>query len=247
MAVEVNLFIPCFIDQIAPEIGFSMVKILEKVGCVVHYNPEQTCCGQPAFNAGFWDEAAKVAEKCIHDFAESLQKTNQYIVAPSASCVGMLRNQYTRLLSNRVDTQWLHMLEGKVFELCEFLVDILEVDAIPNAYYKGRAVYHDSCSALRECMIYEAPRRLLASVEGLELLEPDHRTDCCGFGGTFSVKFPSIAAGMALQKVESAIQLGADLIISADFSCLMHLEGYIRKHKKNIRTIHIADVLANGW
>ncbi|GIV38590.1 MAG: glycolate oxidase [Thermonema sp.] len=247
MRVSVDLFIPCFVDQIAPEIGFSMIKILEKLGCSVSYNPNQTCCGQPAFNAGFFDEACKVAQKFVSDFRQALESEQHYIVAPSASCVGMVRNQYERLLGDALSKEHLFAIEHKVFELCEFIVDVLEVDKIPGAYYKAKAVYHDSCSALRECMIYDAPRKLLAGVEGLELHEPAHPNECCGFGGTFSAKFPAIAAGMAMQKVEDALAQGAELIISSDFSCLLHLDGYIKKHQKAVDTAHIADILASGW
>lgn len=247
MQVSVDLFIPCFVDQIAPEIGFSMIKILEKLGCSVHYNPKQTCCGQPAFNAGFFTEAEAVSRKFVDDFRSALESDNHYIVAPSASCVGMVRNQYERLLKEKLSKEHLFAIEHKVFELCEFLVDVLEVDHIPGAYYKAKAVYHDSCSALRECMIYDAPRKLLEKVEGLELYSLEHGQECCGFGGTFSAKFPAISAGMAMQKVEDALNQGAEVIISSDFSCLLHLDGYIKKHQKTIQTAHIADILASGW
>lgn len=247
MQVSVDLFIPCFVDQIAPDIGFSMIKILEKVGCSVHYNPNQTCCGQPAFNAGFFSEAEEVASKFVADFRQALEREHHYIVAPSASCVGMVRNQYERLLAGSLQKEYLFALENKIFELCEFLVDVLEIERVPGAYYKAKAVYHDSCSALRDCMIYDAPRQLLANVEGLELYSLEYAQECCGFGGTFSAKFPAIAAGMAMQKVEDALKQGADVIISSDFSCLLHLDGYIQKHQKNIQTRHIADILASGW
>lgn len=243
--LEVNLFIPCFVDQAYPETGMSMVKVLEKAGCKVQYNPNQTCCGQPAFNAGFFDEAASVATKFIHDFNTD---TFHYIVAPSASCVGMVRNGYGQLLNQGCmqDQQaGYQRIKTKVYEMSDFLVNVLKVERIKGARYVGKVAYHDSCSALRECGLYEEPRKLLRNVAGLELLEMPENETCCGFGGTFAVKFEAISVGMAQQKVNNALSVGADTIVSTDSSCLLHLDAYIRKEGLPIKTMHLADVLAS--
>ncbi|CAN5878118.1 (Fe-S)-binding protein [soil metagenome] len=240
----VDIFIPCFVDQVYPETGMNMVKLLEKVGCEVRYNPNQTCCGQPAYNAGFMAECREVAFKFLDDFSND---DRSYIVAPSASCVGMIRNAYASIFKTSSKFTNYRTMEKKVYELTEFLVDVLQIRTIPGSRLEGKATYHDSCSALRECGIKEGPRALLQGVEGLEMIEMAERETCCGFGGTFAVKFESISVAMAEQKVENALATGANYIISTDTSCLMHLEGYIQKNQKPIQTLHIADVLASGW
>jgi L-lactate dehydrogenase complex protein LldE len=240
----VDIFIPCFVDQLFPETGMNMVKVLEKIGCEVNYNPNQTCCGQPAFNAGFFDEARAVATKFLDDFSN---ETSHYIVAPSASCVGMVRNAYQDIFVKSSNLVKYRSMQKKVYELTEFLTDVMGITTIEGATLQGKFTYHDSCSALRECGIKAGPRALLENVKGLELVEMEDSETCCGFGGTFAVKFEAISTAMAEQKVENAIATGADYIISTDSSCLMHLETYIQKQKKPIKTMHIADVLASGW
>lgn len=242
--IIVDIFIPCFVDQLFPETGMNMVKVLEKVGCEVNYNINQTCCGQPAFNAGFFDEAREVANKFLDDFSS---ETSHYIVAPSASCVGMVRNAYQDIFVKSSKLVKYRSMQKKVYELTEFLTDVLGIRDIPGAALRGKFTYHDSCSALRECGIKEGPRALLSKVQGLEMVEMEDNETCCGFGGTFAVKFEAISTAMAEQKVENAIATGADYIVSTDSSCLMHLEAYIQRQKKPIKTMHIADVLASGW
>jgi len=240
--LNVDIFIPCFIDQAFPETGFNMVKVLEKLGCSVNYNPKQTCCGQPAFNAGYFDEAKEVGTKFLNEFA-----SGRYIVTPSASCVGMVRNSYQKLFQDSPYLMQFRKVQNNIFEFTEFLTKILNVTSVPGASLHAKATYHDSCAALRECAIKEGPRQLLAGVEGLELIEmPDNET-CCGFGGTFAVKFESISTAMAEQKTENAESVNAEIIISTDSSCLLHLDGFIKKAKKPIKIMHIADVLAQGW
>lgn len=239
--MKVQLFIPCFVDQLFPETAFNMVKVLEKVGCQVSYNSNQTCCGQPAFNAGYWDECRLVSKKFLSDF-----DAFDYIVAPSGSCTGFVRNYYQKLFEDSgLPVSGVARLK-QFYELTEFLTDILNVVDV-GATLEGVASYHDACGALRECGIREAPRRLLSNVKGLELRETEDCEVCCGFGGTFAVKFEPISIGMAEQKVHNAINVGAEYIISTDLSCLLHLDGYIRKKGLRIKTIHIADVLASGW
>ncbi len=239
--MDVNIFIPCFIDQFYPETGMNMVKILEKAGCKVNYNKKQTCCGQLAYNSGFWDDAREVGKKFIKDFSE-----DKYIVSPSASCVGYVRNYFKDLFEDGSLRNEYKQVQKNIYELTEFLVDILNVTDF-GAKLEGVATYHDSCTALRECNIKEGPRALLKNVKGLELKEMDHVETCCGFGGKFSVNFPSISVGMAEQKIDNALATKADYLISTDLSCLMHLEGYIKYHKLSLKPMHIADVLASGW
>ena len=217
-----------------------MVKVLEKVGVEVTYNTEQTCCGQPAFNAGFRDEARDVCSKFLKDFSGT-----DYIVAPSASCVGFVRNYYSTLFDNSSVHNEVKDLQKRIYEFSDFLVNVMGIEDT-GATLHGKATYHDSCAGLRECRIKEEPRKLLARVKGLELLEMNDVETCCGFGGSFAVKFEPISIAMADQKVNNALQTGADYIISTDLSCLMHLDGYIRHKGYSIRTMHIADVLASS-
>jgi L-lactate dehydrogenase complex protein LldE len=218
-----------------------MVKILEKLNVGVNYNPEQTCCGQPAFNAGYWDMCKEVGEKFIHDFSN-----DRYIVSPSASCVGMVKNYYPEIFHNTVLHNEYKSIQKKIYELSDFLVNVLNVTDV-GARLDGVATYHDACSALRELNIKSAPRTLLSKVKGLEIREMNDTETCCGFGGTFSVKFEPIAVGMAEQKVINAEATKAEYLISTDASCLMHIDGYLRKQGKPMKTMHLADVLASGW
>lgn len=218
-----------------------MVKVLEKLGCTVSYNTNQTCCGQPAYNAGFQDEARAVAAKFIKDFAGT-----DYIVSPSASCTGFVRNYYSTLFDNSSVHNEVKGMQKRLFEFSEFLTEVLKVENV-GAKLEGKATYHDSCAALRECKIKTGPRKLLSQVKGLELVEMKDNETCCGFGGTFAVKYETISVAMADQKVNNAVATGAQYLISTDLSCLMHLDGYIKKKGYNLRTLHMADVLANGW
>lgn len=239
--MKVQLFIPCFIDQLSPQTAFNLVKVLEKAGCSVTYNEAQTCCGQPAFNAGFWDEAKSVCSKFIRDFSGT-----DYIVGPSASCVGFVKNYYTKLFDNSSVHNEVKELSKRIFEFSDFMVNVLKIEDV-GAVLDGKATYHDSCAGLRECKIKSEPRRLLSNVKGLEMLEMNDVETCCGFGGTFAVKFEPISIGMGEQKVENALATGAAYLISTDYSCLMHLQGYINQKGYNLKTMHLADVLACGW
>ena len=238
--MNVQLFIPCFVDQLYPQTAFNMVKVLEKAGCNVQYNANQTCCGQPAFNAGFWDDARQVCTKFLKDFSGA-----DYVVAPSASCVGFVRNYYPKLFDNSSHHNEVKDLQKRTFELSEFLVNVLHKDDF-GASLPGKATYHDSCAGLRECKIKTEPRQLLSKVKGLQLVEMNDVETCCGFGGTFAVKFESISTSMADQKVTNALATGAEYIISTDLSCLMHIDGYIRYKGVKLKALHLADVLAGG-
>jgi L-lactate dehydrogenase complex protein LldE len=239
--MKVQLFIPCFVDQLYPQTAFNMMKVLEKAGCEVDYNTNQTCCGQPAFNAGFWDEARTVCSKFLKDFDNA-----DYIVAPSASCVGFIRNYYEKIFENSAQYNQVKDICKRIYEFSEFLIDVLKVENV-GAVLNVKATYHDSCAALRECKIKEGPRKLLSNVAGLELVEMNDVETCCGFGGTFAVKFDGISIAMADQKVTNALATKAEYIISTDLSCLMHLDGYIKGKNFPLKTMHLADVLASGW
>jgi L-lactate dehydrogenase complex protein LldE len=238
--MEVDIFIPCFIDQLYPATGFNMVKVLEKLDVKVHYNPEQTCCGQMAFNSGFWEEARTLGIKFIRDF-----NTGRPVVGLSASCLGYVKNYYEKLFYN---TPW-HLenrkMRDNLFEITDFLVNVLKAEDL-NARFDATVTYHDSCAALREYRLKDEPRKLLGHVKGLTLVEMKNREECCGFGGTFAIKHEAISAAMAGQKVLDALETGAGYIVSTDLSCLLQLDSYIKKHNHEIKTIHIIDLLAKG-
>ncbi|MDX2305016.1 MAG: (Fe-S)-binding protein [Microscillaceae bacterium] len=240
--MTVELFIPCYIDRFFPQTGMNTVKILEKLGCQVNYNPKQTCCGLPAYQSGYSLETEQVAAKFVKDFAES----SGFLVAPSAYCVHMIRNVYDRLLEKQA-SELCYQLQKRTFELSEFVTDVLETQQIEGAALDGLATFHDSCLALRACGIYEAPRLLLQHVKGLSLIDMRESENCCGFGGGLPGKFSELSVALAEQKIDCATATQADYLISTDATCLMHLDGYIRKNRKKLQIMHIADVLASGW
>jgi L-lactate dehydrogenase complex protein LldE len=237
--MKVQLFVPCFIDQLFPQVAFNCVKLLEKAGCEVHYNANQTCCGQPAYNAGYWEQGRPIVEKFITDF-----DTVEYIVSPGGSCVGFIRNHYSDLLTDDLHAN--HAPTQRIYELTEFLTEVLHFYDFGSTF-NAVATYHDACGALRECGIKEGPRKILAHVKGLQIMEAADCEVCCGFGGTFSIKYPAISTAMAEQKVIHALEYGVQYIISTDSSCLMQLDGYIKKNNIAIQTMHIVDVLTRGW
>jgi L-lactate dehydrogenase complex protein LldE len=237
----VDLFIPCFVDQLYPETALNMIKVLERVGCGVNYNHEQTCCGQPAFNAGYWDHCKEVGEKFIKEF-----QNDRYIVSPSANCPGFVKNYYGEMFQNSVLHNQFRQVQKNMFEFSDFLVNVLKITDL-GAKLNGVATFHDSCSGLREYGIHREPRVLLSKVRGLELREMDNTDTCCGFGGMFSVKYENVAVSMAEQKLKAAEAVGAEYIISTDLSCLLHLDGFIKKQGKNIKVMHLIDVLVQGW
>jgi len=239
--VNVHVFIPCFIDQLYPTAGFNTIKVLEKAGCIVTYNPDQTCCGQPAFNAGYWGESREVCNKFINDFSGA-----EHIVVPSASCAGFIKNYYSKIYDNASNQKDTKGFQEKVYELSDFLVNILKVEDL-GAQFEGVATYHDSCAALRECKIKTEPRKLLENVKGLKLIDLQDNETCCGFGGTFAVKFEAISVAMGEQKVQNIVNTKADYLISTDLSCLMHIGGVMEKKALSVKSLHLADVLASGY
>lgn len=238
--MEVDVFVPCFIDQVYPETAFNMIKVLERAGVKVHYNSEQTCCGQMAFNSGFWDEARQLGIKFINDFSRG-----RPVVGPTASCTGYVRNYFDELFYNSAYHNEYKHLQRNIFEITDFLVNVMKVKDF-GSVFEHKVTYHDSCAGLREYGLKNEGRELLKKVKGLELIEMEETETCCGFGGTFAVKFEPISTAMAEQKVHHALDTGAEFIVSTDSSCLMHQAGYISKHKLPLKVAHVVDVLASG-
>lgn len=236
--MTVDIFVPCFIDQAFPQTAFNMIKLLNSLGVQTHYNPEQGCCGQMAFNSGFWEEAKNMGEKFIEVF-----DSNRPIVSPSASCSGMVKKHYTKLFHNTAMHNKYKRVQQHNYEISDFLVNVLKKTDV-GAHFPYKVCYHESCAAKREYGLTNEVPLLLSHVKGIELLEMP-ATVCCGFGGTFSVKFSEISTAMAEQKVEMAMQTGAEYIVSTDASCLMHIQGYIDQHQLPIKTIHLVDMLAH--
>jgi len=208
-----------------------MAEVLERAGCDVEFRDAQTCCGQPAFNSGYRDAARDVARHFLEVF-----KGAEYIVVPSGSCTSMIDHHYADLFPGHQ--------EHRVWEFSKFLVDVLKIEDV-GAKLDRVVTYHDSCHALRELKIRDAPRKLLRNVRGLQLNEMDAAEECCGFGGTFSVKFPDISGAMGRTKVDSILRTGADTVVSIDSSCLMQLQGVLSKAGSPVRTMHLAEVLAS--
>ena len=235
--MNIDLFIPCFVDQMSPQVGMAVAAVLERLGHTVQFRSGQTCCGQPSFNAGYWDEARAVALRAIEVFAGA-----EAVVGPSGSCVAMMRVFYPQLLKDTPHETAALDLAGRTWEFGEFLVDKLGVTDV-GAHFPHRVTYHDGCHGLRELRIKDAPRRLLEAVRGLELVECDEAESCCGFGGLFSVKFPMISTAMAEVKGGSLDRTGCDYIVSSDPSCQLQLDGWLSRNGRKGRTIHLAEVL----
>ncbi|MCX8473237.1 MAG: (Fe-S)-binding protein [Sediminibacterium sp.] len=225
---KVHLFVPCYVDQLFPEVAIHSYQLLEKLGCQVFYNPEQTCCGQPAFNAGFVQEASEVYKKFWFDFKEA-----DYIVSPSSSCVGFVNNygpQIADFFGNR-----------KIYELTQFIQEVLKVEQIP-AKFKAKLAYHSSCASLRECHNTSITEHYLKQIEGIELVSFKDAENCCGFGGSFAVKFTDISTSLGYDKLNKIALANPTHITSNDMSCLMHLQGCQEKLALPIKIIHIAEI-----
>jgi L-lactate dehydrogenase complex protein LldE len=218
----------------------AMVEVLERAGCRVDFPESQTCCGQPAFNSGYREEARTVARHFLEVFKDA-----EYIVSPSGSCTSMVSHHYEELFRKEpVTLEKSLALKSRVFEFSRFLTDVLGLEDV-GARLQATATYHDSCHALRELKIKEGPRRLLRKVRGLTLQEMDGSEECCGFGGTFSVKFPEVSGAMVRTKVANIESTGADLVVSLDSSCLMQIQGALSRAGSSVRTMHLAEVLAS--
>ena len=237
---KISLFIPCLTEHLYPEPGLSMVRILEHLGLEVEYVENQTCCGQPAFNSGYRSEIVPVAERFIKLFADKA-----WVVAPSGSCVAMVRVFYDKLALNKELQPHLERLKKKIFEFTEFLVDVMGVTDL-GSRFPHRVTYHDSCHLNRELGVSSQPRLLLKQVKEIDFVEMDHSDLCCGFGGTFSYKFSDVSIAMVKRKCEYIEASRAEYCAGADSSCLMNIEGYLRKHGMKAKTIHIAELLGRN-
>ncbi len=237
---KVTLFIQCIIDGMFPEVGFAVVRIFEKLGIDVECPAEQTCCGQPAFNSGYRKEAKRAAEHFINVFDDA-----EAIVCPSGSCVNMVRNHYPELF--RDDARLLERAKGigtKTFEFTEYLVDVLGIEDL-GASYEGRITYHDSCHLLRGLGVKEQPRKLIKKIRDAEFVEMYDSDRCCGFGGAFSVKYPEISAAILEDKIKNIISSNADVVTGCDMGCLMNIQGILSRKRLPVKTLHIAQLLAD--
>jgi len=236
---NVTLFVQCLVDGIYPEVGEAMVTIFNKLGISINCPLDQTCCGQPAFNAGY-RKAARVAAKRFIEIFEDAES----IVCPSGSCVNMVKNDYGELFKD--DPKWFEraiQVGQRTFELSQYIVDILKIDDV-GASYDGKVTYHDSCHLLRGLGITEQPRRLIRNIKSAELVEMKDSDRCCGFGGTFSIKYPVISTAMVDDKVHNIIASGADTVTGCDVSCLMNIQGRLSRIGSSVKTLHIAQLLA---
>lgn len=235
---RVGLFVTCLVDLMRPSVGFAAVKLLEDAGCTVEV-PLQACCGQPAYNSGDRKTAHTIAEQVITAFAPY-----DYVVAPSGSCTGMLKTHYPALFAR--EPRWRERVDAfcaKTYELVSFLTDVLNVSSV-TARFDGTVTYHDACSGLRELGIKQQPRQLLASVAELTLQEMHDSNVCCGFGGTFCVKFPDISNAIVGKKADNAAATGADTLLAGDLGCLMNIAGRLQRDGRKLKARHIAEVLA---
>lgn len=238
---RVALFVTCLADHFFPQVGEAVVRVLRRLGVTVDFPEAQTCCGQPAFNSGYWAEALAAARRFLEVFRDA-----EYIVAPSGSCVSMVRVFYPELF--RDDPARLRQardLARRTYEFSEFLVRVLGVEDV-GARLNARITYHDACHALRELGIREEPRRLLRAIRGAELVEFPFHEVCCGFGGTFSVKYAPISTAILREKVRNILNAGAEILTSTDASCLMHIAGALSREGASIRALHLAEVLDLG-
>jgi len=236
---RVSLFVTCIVDQLFPKVGIAMAEVLERAGFEVDFPEEQTCCGQPAFNTGYRAEARDVARHFLRVFRDA-----EYIVIPSGSCTGMIEQHYPELFKK--DPVWLEQvnrIRPRIWEFTKFLTEVAGVEDV-GARFERVVTFHDSCHALRQLGIKDGPRRLLANVRGLTLREMTPAEECCGFGGTFAVKFPDLSTAMAKAKVDAIAATGAEYVVGVDASCLMQIQGALSRARLPIRTIHIAEVLA---
>ena len=238
MKPKVTLFIQCVVDSVFPKVGQSMVRILDRLGVSMDYPEDQTCCGQPAFNAGYRGEARAAAKRFIEIFENA-----ETIVCPSGSCVDMVRNHYVDLFEN--DSVWLDRarhVAAKTFEFSEFLVDVLKVEDV-GASFAERVTYHDSCHLMRGIGVSRQPRALIEQVKGIDFVEMHNADRCCGFGGTFSFKYPGISTVILEEKVRNIEASGAGVVVGCDMGCLMNIQGMLNRKNININTMHIAELL----
>jgi L-lactate dehydrogenase complex protein LldE len=237
--MKASLFVTCLVDQFYPQVGVSMVKVLDRLGVELSFPADQTCCGQPAYNTGFAQEARSLAERFLDIFDKS-----EYVVSPSGSCSSMVRVFYPELFKNEPALlRRSRSLAARTFELSEFLVNVVGVADV-GAVYEGKVALHQSCHLLRELGARTETQRLLEAVRGIELVELDRAETCCGFGGLFSIKFPDISGGILQDKIDSLRQSGAQVVVANDTGCLMHIAGGLSRQRIPIKTMHLAELLA---
>ena len=242
--IKVSLFVTCLVDQLFPEVGVSVVRLLRRLGVEVGFPRDQTCCGQAVFNSGFSKEGKLLARRVLKSFGSHHVETgSHYVVVPSGSCATMMRIFYPDLFRNDPELhQQAEDLSGRVYELSEFLVKVLEVTDV-GASFQGKVTYHPSCHLLRELGVSKEPRELLGNVKGVELVDLDEAETCCGFGGTFSVKYPHISVGMLDDKVDNVVRTGAGTLVACDMSCLMHIGGALSRRDVAVKPLHLAQLL----
>ena len=240
MGNRVSLFVTCIVDQLFPQVGMAMAGVLERLGYRVDFPEDQTCCGQPAFNSGYRAEARTVARHFLKVF-----ETSECIVVPSGSCTAMVSHHFAELFQKEPETlERVHALEKRIFEFSTFLTEIARVEDV-GARLDDVVTFHDGCHGLRELGIKRGPRLLLSHVRGLELREMQPAEECCGFGGTFSVKFAELSGAMARTRIEAIERTGARTVVSLDPSCLMQIQGVLSRAGSSVRTMHLAEVLAS--
>src|SRR4051812_48602224 len=240
MGKRVSLFVTCMVDQLFPKVGMAMAGVLERLGYQLDFPEDQTCCGQPAFNSGYRAEARTVARHFLKVFDKA-----EYVVVPSGSCTAMITHHFADLFQKEPETlERVHALEKRVWEFSSFVTEVAGVEDV-GARFNGVVTFHDGCHALRELGIKSAPRRLLSNVRGLELREMMPAEECCGFGGTFSVKFAELSGAMVRTKIEAIVQTGAGAVVSLDPSCLMQIQGALSRAGSPTRPMHLAEVPAS--
>ena len=238
--LRVSLFVTCLVDLLYPDVGEATALLLEQAGCSVAFPAGQTCCGQPAFNSGFEEDARALARTMLDAFDGA-----DAVVSPSGSCTAMIRSYYPHLFHGRPEQARAEALAARTYELTEFLVDVAGVERIEGSW-RGRATYHDSCHGLRELGLTGQGRRLLSGIDGLEMVEMARPDLCCGFGGTVSVRMPDGATAMADDKINQTEATGADVVLAGDAGCLMHLAGRMGRRGSRIRPMHLATFLADA-
>lgn len=239
MNKEVQLFITCIVDTLYPQVGEAVVRVLHRAGAQVDFPPGQTCCGQPAFNAGMRPQAKQMAKHTIH----TLEAAGGSVVLPSGSCTAMIRHGYLELFAD--DPEWLlraQALAERTYEFTEFLVDVLGIHNL-DARFDGRVTYHASCHLLRDLGVDVEPRQLLSAVKDLEFVELPHYEECCGFGGVFAVEHAHISSAMLSRKIAHIDASGAELVVSCDAGCITNMNGGLHRQGKPSRAIHIAQIL----
>jgi len=238
--VKVSFFVTCLVDQLFPNVGVSAVKVLRQAGCEVVFDDQQTCCGQPAFNTGYRKEARKFARRFIEIFEGS---DADYIVSPSGSCVAMIKHFHDLFPDDEKWRERGDAIAAKTHEFTSFIVNVLKLENIDSAF-SGRVTWHDACHGLRDLGLKSEPRKLLKNLDGVEFVDLPNADSCCGFGGTFSVKYPEISTAIVDGKLDAIEKSDVDAVVSCDSSCLMQLGGRLSRRGSKIKAIHIAEILA---